>query len=292
MLLINYYSQNDRGEFYDIVHNLLIFHVGSFVLQVSYYVVFDDYLNLSDFVRFDEADTLHMSKALENMSLGVRFTGFFTEPSFYSMLVLPISFLILKISPKSKVAFFGIFTSLLSLSVASIIIAIFSVLFLNIRKVSFIKLTWSIAFLLFILVFSYDFIIERVVYSSDYDAISSRSYIFYEIMKRGLYEQVLGYGIFFDSSKTHGYYMLEGYHIRDSSFYVYVLYTVGLMGMFFFITSLLYLIKVDWLFVLPFFLFKYHVLSSVFYIVIFVFFLCKLIIESESYVFDRRPMCD
>lgn len=250
---------------------IVIVHSALFCIQLAYFFATGHYLDITNFIRDTEADTLHLTNAFAYG--GIRATGAYTEPSFYAMTVLSAAACIMafrkKITPTVIIA---IITSCLSLSIAGIIIStlLLCIATLKTKGSSLAKLL-LVAIALSTAPIFYSFYDERIVQAADYDAIASRLVVINEIQNRDAIENIFGAGILWDDRKPIGKSYLTGYHIRDSSFYIYILYTAGLAGLLIYLLFLYKTYKKDLfcsLLLCVTMLFKLHILHGVFWLVV------------------------
>jgi hypothetical protein len=249
-------------------------HSSFFAIQLLSYFITGELIDFNNFVREEEATTIYMSKALEDFIIPIRATGLFSEPSFYSMTVFPVTLLLALNQKKITMPILvGIITSLVSLSVAAFFIVSAGVMLVLITSKK-INTRFYIAAFFAVLISApslYNFAMLRVVDSSDYDAISSRMVIFKEFEERGITNNLIGSGFFWDESKPIGKTRMKGYHTRDSSFYVYLFFTSGALGVLLFSALTILAFKrapkyIAALLILLFF--KYNILAGMFWLTI------------------------
>lgn len=264
-------KSKEGGELQKALNLYLALHVVIFFTQLLVYLSTGEYIEFNNYVREVPSETLYKTKALEGQLLNIRATGAFSEPSFYAMSVVPVIFYLFYKS-RGLLISLSIFSVFLSLSVAAILICLFLLLIylfkakgrVLLKGVLVSSVVLSSGFLL-------NFYEERVLNSSDYDAIESRSYIFEEFRVRGDYLNSFGAGFFEVETEPFGVTGMDGAHTRDSSFPIYLFYTLGFFGCLFFIISIWSFIRLDSLLLLfPIFLFKFHFVSGAFWIALFI----------------------
>ena len=214
-------------------HQFVLIHSAFFVTQLGYHIATGELLDFNNLVREDYALTISTSRSLEGLGIGIRASGLFSEPSFYSMSVFPIALLLGLYERRISTAVaVGTMTSFLSLSVAGMVITAAGALLLLVscKGQRFIKLALLsiIAALLPISMTIYE---RRVVDSVDYDAIASRLLVVNHIKSQALADSLFGNGMLWNENAPIGHTGLSGYHVRDSSFYIYLLFTTGVAGL-------------------------------------------------------------
>lgn len=223
----------------------IITQAAFFTFQIAYYLGAGEFIDFNYYIREDESYSLYQSRALESFVIPIRATGVFSEPSFYSMTVFPAA-LYLAIAQRkiTKSAMLGVATSLLSLSIAAFAIvgAGIGLMIIASRKKALIITLLAITLIPTIPTL-YEFYNLRVTNSSDYDAVSSRLVIFEELKQRDIFDTTLGSGFFWDEAKPIGKTGMKGYHTRDSSFYIYLFFTSGILGVVVFATGTMVLLK-------------------------------------------------
>ena len=249
---------------------VILTHSFIFILQLSYFLLSGEYLDINSIIRDSEAISLYESKALEGLLIPIRATGIYTEPSFYAMSVLTAAtVLVLQEKRISTVVLLAVATSLLSFSVAAILVSsiLFVVFLFYVTGQKLIKIG-ALLVALTITPYLYNYFDVRINESADYDAVGSRTLIFKEIQDRPDIQNIFGHGILWDDRYPVGKYSLSGANIRDSSFYVYALYSVGLLGGLLFLAAILTAFKgsafsLTCIFVML--LFKFHILQGSFW---------------------------
>lgn len=248
-------------------------HSTAFIVQLATYQVSGYFIDFDSHIREQSSQVLYQTKALEDLFINIRATGLYSEPSFYAMSVLPLSVLLsLYLKKVTMLTFIGICTSAASLSIAAILITSASILLLitqlkNNRLYILIMITLFIGSMPVI----HTVYERRIVSSIDYDAVSSRQQIFNEFQIRPLSYNISGGGFFWDENKPIGFTSLNGYHTRDSSFYVYLFFTSGFIGLLTFIFCIYYCLRSCKKYTVAasiFFLFKLHVLSGSLWLII------------------------
>ncbi|MDC6134474.1 hypothetical protein PPH41_43570, partial [Burkholderia gladioli] len=117
---------------------------------------------------------------------------------------------------------------------------------------------------------------QRVNQSVDYDSVGSRTLVLTELTERDAVANVFGGGLFWDERNNVGKTHLRGYQVRDSSFYIYLVFASGVLGCVVFFGTLLALFRRKGrrkylLYLLPILLFKYHVLYGMLWLTILLF---------------------
>lgn len=255
---------------------IIYLHAAFFLAQFLYFLATKQYLDFNNYVREVESESLYMTKALEGQSIGIRATGLFSEPSFYGMVVLcPATLLIAMDRRLSLAALLAFITAFLSLSVAVIIVGamIIGVFLFFGRSPLWVRIVIIFA-MLAIAPYLWDFYQVRVVDASDYDAVASRQLVFDVLARRGWGSKLFGTGFFWDESKQLLGTSLRGYHVRDSSFFVYLYFASGVVGCLLFSCAILYIFRRRWIelfLFLPLLLFKFHILFGMFWFLIIAF---------------------
>ncbi len=269
-------------EFY--CKGLIAINLMFFLIQLIVFQVFGHYIDFDNFVREQEARSLYSSKALDGFILSIRATGLYSEPSFYSMSVFCPTLILMLIKKKiDKYIILGLLSCVISLSIASLIIVALSLLivFFGIKKANTIKI-FVVICTLALLPYASDFYTKRVTDNSDYDAVSSRLLILKEFQERDRLNDVIGSGFFWDESQPIGKLGLKGYNTRDSSFYPYIYFSGGVLGVF---VLLYFMMRIgfrnkDIIYgVAIALLFKFNIMSSFFWL--FVIF-CKMVIDNRK----------
>lgn len=276
-LFVQWAKSEDKDKIEIAFKHLLFIHLVFFYIQVVAYFATGEFIEFSKYVRAKDAVVLYESKALADSFISARFTGLFTEPSYYSMIVLPISSIFLILNKHKLLSVFGIISVGLSLSIAAILImALMIGIYIFLSKGNKILKVLCIVAAIFLTPIFYGFYDARINAEADYDAIASRSYVFTELQIRNTYLNMVGEGVFIDESQPLGIVGLTGAEIRDSSFYIYLLYSVGLFGFLTFFALMFYLFGFkSMVYLMPLLLFKYHLLTTMFFMTLFLFYFYK-----------------
>lgn len=262
----------NRFDVLIIIKYFIIIHSALFLIQFVMFQTTDYLIDFDSMIRTSPSEMLHLTKALDGSIVKLRATGLFSEPSFYSMTVVPFSALLLFIQKRVCYAVFvGFFTSFLSLSISSIGIIMLIVAFYLLMNRTSLKLKAFIVVITIVLYpFISDFYDSRINVGVDYDAVGSRTLILDEFLLRGYILNIFGAGFLWDETSSLGVTGLSGFHVRDSSFYAYLLFCSGLLGFTLFNISLYFLFRkrkellILFLLVL---LFKYHFVSGIFLLI-------------------------
>lgn len=274
----------NKSQFIFACNAFICIHSAFFLLQFIYYHTTGHYLNFDSYIRESTSTALYQTKALSDLLITIRATGLFSEPAFYAMTVLPVSVLV-SLHQKKLTLFttLGFTTSVASLSVAAILVGALSlILLVLISRASKIYIVLVIAFAIASFPLISTVYNKRIIEAVDYDAIYSRKIIFNEFSIRGLANNLVGSGFFWDESKPTGKTSLWGFHIRDSSFYVYTFYTTGLAGLLALLATLSFIAKRNPKYAAAtciLLLFKFHVLSGSFWLT---FILCAAFMHFEK----------
>lgn len=269
---------------------LIATHMAFFFVQLTTYQLTGKYINFDSYIREVASEALYQSRALENLRISIRATGLFSEPSFYAMTILPTSLLMILHQRKITVlTALGMISVLASLSIAAIAISIlaFTLIFFTIKsnKVYYASMVLILALASPIIMEVYE---ERIINSADYDAIYSRQLVFQEFQARGEINNLLGSGFFWDERYPIGETMLNGYHTRDSSFYINTYFTSGILGLIALASSLIMLFRKAPKYAVALaiiLLFKVHVISGSLW-------LCLILIYSFSNAEKINPLSD
>lgn len=223
------------------IRQYVFIHAIFFIAQLGYHIATGELLDFNNLVREDYALTISSSRSLDGLGIGIRTSGLFSEPSFYSMSVFPPALLLGLHERRISIAVAaGTLTSFLSLSVAGMVITAAGVLLLLIsckgQRVIKVALIATGFALMPISMTIYE---RRVVDSIDYDAIASRLLVVEHIKTQELTDSLFGNGMLWNENAPIGHTGLSGYHVRDSSFYIYLLFTTGAIGLGIFILSLI-----------------------------------------------------
>jgi hypothetical protein len=257
---------------------LILVHAFFFISQLSYYLLTGTFVDFDRYVRESSSDALYATKALSDSLISIRALGLFSEPSFYAMTVLPAGVVLLLLKRRfTKFTALAFLTSLLSFSVAAIIVCtiILAIHFFYGRSGMRFKMAVLAAAILCTppLYSVYD---QRVNNSVDYDAVASRTQVFNELAERDITDQIFGNGLFWDERNNVGKTHMRGYEVRDSSFYVYLIFSTGAVGCILFWTTLLVFFREQHkrrylYYMLPLLLFKFYVLYGMLWITLVMF---------------------
>lgn len=267
----------------------VLFHSLCFLVQLGVYLLVGEYIDFDSVIRERETKALYEARSLEGSALNIRATGLFSEPSFYSMVVLPaLSIYLFVINRIDYTVVVGLLSVLLSFSLAGVAVSSIVVLFYCVKS-RFILLLNPLSLVCVVLIFLMtpvflDFYESRIVDQTDYDVVGSRLRVFEEFDVRGILKNLFGAGYLWEEEGLHGSIGLKGYEIRDSSFYIYTFYCSGFMGVLAFFCVLFFLFRKNiyiLLLVVCFFLFKFHVMF--FYLWVFLYI---SLIVSRYYVVD------
>lgn len=281
VVLAGYFSgRNSKAEFLFVIRFVILAHSMFFLVQFFVFMLTGEYVDFNSYVRGEEAVGLYESKALEGLAVQIRAGGLFSEPSFYSMSILPFTLVLMVLERNvGKIAAVGLGTSLLSLSIASmIVVAISCAVYAVAVGLSKREKILLIAGIVFSFPFMYTVYDLRVNQSIDYDAVGSRNLIFLELRLRDLRDSLFGSGFFWNENYPQGKLNLDGAHIRDSSFYAYMLYGAGYIGSAFFIflvTKLFGYKSVFFYLFLCMLLFKHHFVSAMLWLVILIMYIAE-----------------
>lgn len=271
---------------------LIMIHCFFFILQFSFYQLTGEYLDFNNYVREVESESLYLTQALSEQILKIRAVGLYSEPSFFSMSVLPPVAFILARNKFNIYAFIGLISAILSLSIASIIVSFLLILFFvfSIKK----HLVHKLILISLIVISSpviYSVYDLRINQSVDYDAVAVRTAIFDEFRERDNMSKIFGSGVFFDETQPVGRTHLDGYQTRDSSFYIYLYFILGYVGLFFLLSIFFVFYKSfprSVLFLFPVLLFKYHILYGMLWFVFISFYILSDEKLSVSASYENR----
>lgn len=247
-------------------------HSFFFLVQLLSYIFFGSYIDFDSYIREAGSISLHETKSLEGFYVKIRAGGLFSEPSFYSMTVLPMSMLLaIHLRSVPVVVVVGFLTSLLTFSIAAMGIVSLAYVLVVYRADAkkYLVAAGVIAF-----VVAAPMLLEifrlRVIESIDYNAVDSRMAVFREFEVRGLLNNLFGSGFLWDERALIGRTWLEGYQVRDSSFFVYLFYTAGWVGVFLFFVSMICIFRRNFIYfwaVCIVLLFKFHVMTGMLWVV-------------------------
>ncbi|MFM0362141.1 hypothetical protein [Paraburkholderia sediminicola] len=257
---------------------LIYIHAAFFIFQLSYYLAAGTFVDFDSYVREADSQALYATKALSDSLISIRALGLYSEPSFYAMTVVPAGvFLLLSKRRFTLASIVAFSTALLSLSIASIIVCgLIVVVHLMLGQSSKrVKLLIVTAALLCTPTM-YDVYDKRVNQSIDYDAAGSRTLILSELKDRDTLSGLVGSGLFWDERNNVGRTHLRGYQVRDSSFYIYLLFGSGVTGTTIFFGALFVVFRKRgqrrYLFYLfPILLFKFHALYGMLWLTLLMF---------------------
>jgi len=270
---------------------LIYVHAAFFIFQLTYYLLTGHFIDFDSYVREGSAEALYETKTLSDSLIPIRALGLFSEPSFYAMTVVPAGIVLLL--AKRQLTFatcLAFFTALLSFSVAAIIVcAMLCIVHLFLGRVS---VRLKIATILVAVLCTpplYTVYDRRVNQSEDYNAVASRTLVFNELAVRDSVSGMFGNGLFWDERNNVGKTHLRGYEVRDSSFYVYMIFSAGAVGATVFFGSLLALFNGHGrrrylLYLLPILLFKYHFLHGMLWLTLLLF-----LVVSREIPMGRHP---
>ncbi len=245
-------------------------HGGSFMVQFVVYMLTGKYIDFNNFVREEYANTAYMSRDIIDLIVPIRCTGFFSEPSFYAMTVLPpCAFLVYRGYLKSWAVWLGMITTVLSLSVAAfaILVTWFGFLFITTKGSGFQKVL-VFGFLALVIVSVGSFSMKRAFDSADYDALGARLRVINEVQERDWVKNLFGNGYFVDEHKGNGVTGISAAGIRDSGLFLGILYSGGIAGIILFFLVLFRIFQSLWLVcgISILLLFKFSILSSGFWV--------------------------
>lgn len=253
-------------------------HAAFFTFQLVFYLGTGTFIDFDSYVREADSEALYATKALSDSLISIRALGLYSEPSFYAMTVVPSAVILLLSKRRITLApVIGFATALLSFSVASMVVcaALCGLHVLTGRG----RLRTRIAVVVVALAcvpWLYGVYDQRVNQSVDYDAVGSRTLVLTELTERDVVAGVFGGGLFWDERNNVGKTHLRGYQVRDSSFYVYLVFAAGIAGSVVFGGALVMLFRRKGrrkylLYLLPILLFKYHVLYGMLWLTILLF---------------------
>lgn len=270
---------------------LIYVHAAFFLFQLAVYLLTGHFIDFDSYIREASSEALYESKALSDSLIPIRAVGLFSEPSFYAMTVVPAGVVLLL--AKRRVTFatcLAFFTALLSFSIAAILVcAILCIVHVFFGRVSVrLKMATIIVAVLCAspLYTVYD---RRINQSEDYDAVASRTRVFNELAVRDPVSGMFGNGLFWDERNNVGTTHLRGYEVRDSSFYVYMIFSAGVVGATAFFVALFAMFRGRGrrqylLYLLPLLLFKYHFLHGMLWLTLLLF-----LILSREVPMGRSP---
>ena len=257
---------------------LIYVHAAFFTFQLVYYLGTGTFIDFDSYVREADSEALYATKALTDSLISIRALGLYSEPSFYAMTVVPSAVVLLLSQRRMTLApAVGFATALLSFSVASMAVcAALCGLHVLIGRG---RLRTRIAVVVVALAcvpWLYSVYDQRVNQSVDYDAVGSRTLVLTELTERDVVAGAFGDGLFWDERNNVGKTHLRGYQVRDSSFYIYLVFAAGVAGFIVFFGTLVMLFRRKGrrkylLYLLPILLFEYHVLYGMLWLTILLF---------------------
>lgn len=255
-----------KGVFIIALIVYVVLHSVSFYSQFFGYLLFDYYPDYNSFVREKDSNTAFMTRDLVGSIIPIRATGFFSEPSFYSLSIFPALTVLIHLGAKHRwVIFFGFLSVVLSLSVAAILVTFLwftSYVVFN-RTNTKLKLM-VISGLVTVSILFGGFLIQRAFNSNDYDSASTRLNLVHEILERNLKATIIGAGYFINEHGMNGTTSISPATIRDSGFFMSTLYSGGILGVLFVYSIIVFYVRKFSYFVSIFtvLLFKYAILFS------------------------------
>jgi hypothetical protein len=258
--------------------SLIYIHAAFFIFQLFYYLATGVFIDFDSYVREADSDALYATKALSDSLISIRALGLYSEPSFYAMTVVPAGvFLLLSKRRLTLASIVAFSTAFLSLSIASIIVCgLIMVVHLMLGRSSKRVKLLIVAAALLCTPTLYDVYDKRVNQSVDYDAAGSRTLVLSELKERDTLSGLVGSGLFWDERNNVGKTHLRGYQVRDSSFYIYLLFGSGVVGTTIFLCTLFMIFRKKgqrrYLFyLLPILLFKFHALYGMLWLTLLMF---------------------
>jgi len=117
---------------------LIYVHAGFFLLQLIYFIATGHFIDFDSYIRESASESLYETKALADSLIPIRAVGLYSEPSFYSMTVVPAGIVVLLIQRRITLASgLAIATSVLSMSIAAVLIcAILGAVHIVVGKIS------------------------------------------------------------------------------------------------------------------------------------------------------------
>lgn len=285
-----------QKQIIDALRFFLFAHCSFFIIQLVTYQATGYFIDFNNYVREVSSETLYSTKSLEDLFIQIRATGLFSEPSFYSMTVLPIALLLSLHQRKLTIATsLGFITSVASLSIAAILTTSLALAL----TLLYTKSTRVLSALIVIGVLCaapilYKIYTLRVVESVDYDALASRQLIFAEFKERGLANNLIGSGFFWDESLPIGKTMMRGYNTRDSSFYVYLFFTSGAFGTILILSSIVFFLRRHPRYIAAtaiLFLFKYHAMTGILWLLLVLCIIFSLLESQKTNPIQTSSKC-
>jgi hypothetical protein len=201
------------------------------IIQYFYFIVSGEYLDFNAMVRSSDAHTSYVSIELSYSIFPIRPTGFFTEPSFFAMAILPGIVGLIRGGIHLRVVYLAIVCTFLTLSVAAFLVS--SLLMLYIFFVNRTTVSVKIAILSVLIslsIIAAPFLVARVFLGETYDAVGYRLAIFEEFFARDVVTSLWGQGYFLNEFGPNGITGLSAPQVRDTGFYFYLTYAGGLIG--------------------------------------------------------------
>ncbi|HIF9319183.1 hypothetical protein [Photobacterium damselae] len=254
----------------------LIIYGGSIIFQNIVYFLSKEYIDFFKYFSFGNSESRYLSKTFQEFGL-IRSTSFFSEPSNASAVVSMLAFCYMIITNKiDKYVIFGLFSSMLTLSSAGVLIGAITLVLIILfdsgyfksKTLKYITAIFVICSLYYILALT----VERIFNNNEYDMLLSRSTILYMISDMNTINHIFGNGIKILSSPLSLYnYTVHDYTIRDSGFILNLYFSVGIIGMVIFLLFIKKQIKRKLFIVILFVLLqsKFDYLQPVFWMVIF-----------------------
>ncbi len=234
------YQINDKLR---IVKFVISIHAFTLLIQTSFYLISGKYIDIHYAITMFTYESRYESNAIAFMGIP-RSTGFSIEPSNAAALIIYLNLIYLVYKDRVDGFFIiGLLSTLLTLSFASIGVSI-SILIVSIlyqtKKDGKIKLFLPYLILSLVLgVICLSIIIWRVKYAVDYDALGYRLKIIDYFVNADLYYLLFGQGIhIFELPTYFENILLNSSNIRDAGLLINVLFSFGLVGLFFIIVFL------------------------------------------------------
>ncbi|HEY0334205.1 MAG TPA: hypothetical protein VGC74_10905 [Stenotrophomonas sp.] len=230
--LLAYRKSIVQAGFLRACHYYVYFHAFFFLAQLIWFMATGKFIDFNNYIREEYANTIYSSRSLEGLFIPIRATGLFSEPSIYSMTVFPVALLVTLWEKRiSALTILGALTSFLALSIAGMAITLAGagLFVLSTRGRRMLKVA-MVAAIIVLLPLGGAIYQRRVVDAVDYDAIGSRMLVIDHLQKQSYPDALFGNGLLWDENKPIGRSGLWGRNVRDSSFYVYVYFTLGALG--------------------------------------------------------------
>lgn len=253
----------------------LSFHVAPFYAQIVAYYIFGYYIDFYGFLPGADGVSAYLAKELSGTFIRLRAGGFFTEPSFFAMSLLP--FFVVKSylgGLKGGVFWLSVVALFINFSIASILVSSIVILFIYLHKFYcssgvFKNFCLYVFMAAMVYLVGYDFVYERLFSGETYDPIGYRFGVLNELALRDDVYDFFGAGFFLDEEGRNGYLGLTPAQIRDSGFFVSLLYFSGFFGMLVFLMFFVYIGRARGFLVAIFFAtlcMKYSLLNPSFWI--------------------------